>query len=355
LYRYADDQSQPEAQAILLATLNTQNGHAFNCFAAAIGMPPERRLAVILAERVCLPEEGTLEQSLRAVLTGSRLGFWIDDTTLASQTRLDTTGLEGPRLTVLEKLLASTKLRLEILDGKSFWIGPPDRLAAARQLHANSLQRAAGAQGKVAAALMDETRWEFIQTPLEEVIVFLRDMHEVGCELLDQPQKRITMNVRAIPLHLALTHLARLIDGDWCVADDTIFVGNRERLAPVQQLELTRLRRWSRLALLDNALTRALRSKTRLEFIESPLSDVAAFLGDQHKVPIRVGPAQRQLPITYNLKGISLEQALNILCRRYDLDWETDGQSILIGTKAEVKELRREVPDRARPTSGRVQ
>ena len=77
-----------------------------------------------------------------------------------------------------------------------------------------------------------------------------------------------------MPLHLALTHLARLIDGDWCVAGDTIFVGTKERLAKVQQFELIRLRRWSRLGLVDNALTRALRADTRLEFIETPLSDV---------------------------------------------------------------------------------
>ena len=102
--------------------------------------------------------------------------------------------LAGPRLEVLEKLLARTNLRLELLESNLFWIGPPERLAAARQVHANSLQRAAGAQGKVAAALRDETRLEFIQTPLEDVIAFLRDQHDVGFELLDQPEKPITMN-----------------------------------------------------------------------------------------------------------------------------------------------------------------
>jgi hypothetical protein len=258
LYRGADDRAQPEAAAILSATLNTEYGNAFHFFANAAGIPPERRRDVMLATPVRLSGEGTLEQSLHTILDSTKLRVWIDETVRDSKARLDTGVLAGSRMEVLEKLLARTDLLLERLEHNLFWIGSPDRLAAARQVHANSLQRAAGAQGKVATALADDTRLEFIETPPDDAIAFLRDAHDVEIQLLDQPQKRLTMNMKAIPLHLGLTHLARYIDGDWCVAGDTIFVGSKERLATVQQFELIRLHRWSRLALVDNALTRAL-------------------------------------------------------------------------------------------------
>jgi hypothetical protein len=197
------------------------------------------------------------------------------------------------------------------------------------------LQRVAAAQGKVAVALMDDTRVEFIFTPLQDTIAFLRDQHDVPFDVLDQPQKPVTLKVRAVPLHVALTQLAQLVDADWCVAGDVIFVGSKERLAPVQHFDLLRLRRWSKLGLVDNAVTRALRAETRWEFIETPLSDVAAYIAEHHKVPIHVGLAQRKIPITLNLKGLSLEQALDILCLHHDLRWQTDGGSILIGMAAE--------------------
>ncbi len=334
LYQSAEDLGQPEAAAILSATLDTEHGLAFRRFADAAGLTPERRRAVVLATPVRLPDEGTLEQRLRRILLRAALFVWMDDTVLNSKAPQDLGVLEGPRFVVLEKLLARTNLRLEILESDLFWIGPPERLAAARQAHANSLQRAAEAQGKVAVALREDTRLEFIQTPLVDTIAFLHDQHDVGFELLDQPQKPITMNFRDTPLHLALTHLARLIDGDWCASGETIFVGPKGRLAQVRTLEFARLRRWSRLGLVDTAVTRALREETRLEFIQTPLGDAAAFLADQHKISIRVAPAQHNVPVTLNLKRIPLEQALDILCLHTDLHWETDGQSILIGTEA---------------------
>jgi hypothetical protein len=344
LYRSADERAQPEAAAILSATLDSRHGLVFGLLARAAGMPPERRRAILLAVPMRLPDEGTLGERLRTILDHTTVCAWIDDAVWASTARPDTGVLEGPRLEILEKLLARTNLRLELLESNLFWIGPPDKLAAARQVHAQSLQRAAAAQGKPAVALMDDTRLEFVQTPLQDVIAFLRDQHDIPFDLLAQRDKPITMNVRSLPLHLALTRLARLIDGDWCAAGDTIYVGQKERLATVQRYELNRLRRWARLGLGDNAVTRALRAETRMEFIKTPLSDVAAFLAEQHKVPIQVGPAQGKIPITHNLKGISLEEALDLLCRHYDLRWDTDGQSIQIGAEADAAGLRTSPP-----------
>ena len=334
LYQLADQRAQPEAAAILSAILGTKTG--FRMFAMAAGIPPERQRTLALAAPLRLPDQGTLEERLHAILDRSTLRVWIDDAVLASKANPDLGAVEGPRLEVLEQLLARTKLHLEILESNLFWIGPPDRLAAARQLHAGSLQRAAAAQGKSAVALRDDTGLEFIRTPLRDVVCFLRDQHDLPFEDVDQSDRPITLNYRAVPLHLALTLLARQIDGDWCAAGDTLFVGSQERLVQVRQLELNRLRRWSRLGLADNAVTRALRADTRLEFSETPLTDVAAFLATQHKVRITATPAAADRRITQNSRGLTLDEALDILCLRHALRWETDGQSIQIAAEAKV-------------------
>ena len=202
LYQLADQRAQPEANVILSTMLGTKTGFVFRVFAAAAGISPERQRTLTLAAAIRLPDEGTLQKRLHTILGRTTLRVWIDDAVSASKDKPDMGVLEGPRLEVLEKLLAQAKLHLEILESNLFWIGPLDKLGAARQVHAGSLQRAAAAQGKPAAALMDETRLEFIETPLQDVVCFLRDQHDISFEELDQSDKPITLTLRAVPLHL---------------------------------------------------------------------------------------------------------------------------------------------------------
>jgi hypothetical protein len=87
-----------------------------------------------------------------------------------------------------------------------------------------------------------------------------------------------------------------------------------------------------------------LNKPTVLEFIETPLTDVIAYLKDYHKIEIQLDQKllddagiSSDVPITRDLRGISLRSALDILLRELDLTWIVDSEVLLITTKDEAK------------------
>ena len=65
-------------------------------------------------------------------------------------------------------------------------------------------------------------------------------------------------------------------------------------------------------------------------FIQTPLFHIAEFLTEGHRVPVRVAEPHREVPLTLNLKGVPLEQTLDVICLKLGLSWDTDGKSIVI-------------------------
>ena len=87
------------------------------------------------------------------------------------------------------------------------------------------------------------------------------------------------------------------------------------------------------------AIRRALAEKTALEFTETPLVDIIEFLKDHHKIAILldkkalddVGVAA-DIPITCNLKGLSLRAALDLSLRNLGLALDIQDEVLLITT-----------------------
>jgi len=80
---------------------------------------------------------------------------------------------------------------------------------------------------------------------------------------------------------------------------------------------------------------------TRLEFIETPLDQICAFLTDMHQIPIQIDtPALNEagldsdVPVTRNLKGITLGSALNLILEEHELSWIVRNEVLLITTAA---------------------
>ena len=99
---------------------------------------------------------------------------------------------------------------------------------------------------------MESTRLEFIHVPLSDAVGFLRDMHDVGIQVLDQHEAPITLKLRGVPFCMAFSEIADTIDGDWCCDRQLIVMGSRDRIQQVRQLEWPRLRRSARIALMDS-------------------------------------------------------------------------------------------------------
>ena len=92
-------------------------------------------------------------------------------------------------------------------------------------------------------------------------------------------------------------------------------------------------------------LGEALEETTEISFFEDSLEEAALFIGDYHNVQIEVDePAleaaglRLDIPLTRELRGVTLQSALNLLLAEYDLTYVFDGGKILITTpeKAET-------------------
>jgi hypothetical protein len=88
------------------------------------------------------------------------------------------------------------------------------------------------AEAKILAALDDKTQLEFIETPLNQVLEFLQDMHEMSIAIdtralddvgvgIDVP---ITRSLKGISLHSALQLLLRDLDLTYIVEDEVLMI-----------------------------------------------------------------------------------------------------------------------------------
>mgnify|MGYP007073197282 CR=1 FL=1 len=81
----------------------------------------------------------------------------------------------------------------------------------------------------------------------------------------------------------------------------------------------------------------ALDGPTTLEFIETPLGDIAKFIGALHKIDVRLD--QRGLddigiaadtPLTFNVRGVSLRSALRLMLMEFDGGFHVQDGALVI-------------------------
>lgn len=88
----------------------------------------------------------------------------------------------------------------------------------------------------------------------------------------------------------------------------------------------------------------AFEDDTRLEFIETPLNQVIEFLGNQHDIAIKLDTRAldevgigADVPITANLKGVSLHAGLQNLLEQLDLTYSIENEVVMITTLEAAK------------------
>jgi len=91
--------------------------------------------------------------------------------------------------------------------------------------------------------------------------------------------------------------------------------------------------------LIGPAVAKVLSTDTRLEFIETPLEDVVAFLESGRDVEVTLDTRAlndvglgTDTPITINVKGVKLSSALSLMLRPLELTWTADKNGIRITT-----------------------
>ncbi len=97
----------------------------------------------------------------------------------------------------------------------------------------------------------------------------------------------------------------------------------------------------------EKAILKALKQKTSLEFVETPLKDVLDYLSKKHRIPIQMDPSglkdvgcDPDTQVKCKLSGISLRSALEIMLDELQLKWSIHHDVLMITTlqKAEGEE-----------------
>jgi hypothetical protein len=90
----------------------------------------------------------------------------------------------------------------------------------------------------------------------------------------------------------------------------------------------------------------ALGEETAIECIEFPLAELVEYLEDLHKIPIEIDTKAldeaglgSDVPVTRNLKGITLDSALTLLLKELELTYVVDNEVLLITTPEHADEL----------------
>jgi len=235
---------------------------------------------------------------------------------------------EGPWRKVTEAVLNGTKYRLQKLGPNMFWVGHPDRFAAAQKLYRTNVANGFPVSKRLAGRLGNPSRLESAEKPLGQVADFLKDQHGVLIEVLEAANRPVTSVFVGQPLRQTLDAITERVPCHWTAADDVIFIGSAEQMDKIRDLETQRLQRWSWLGSKKTKIAKALKEDTRIALIDTPLFDVATHLEDLHEIPVRTGPRAAGILVTRNIKGVSLERALDILSLRYGLWWTTEGVAV---------------------------
>jgi beta-lactamase regulating signal transducer with metallopeptidase domain/Leucine-rich repeat (LRR) protein len=205
---------------------------------------------------------------------------------------------------------------------------------------------------KILSALGDDTRLEFIEKPLADVVAFLKDQHAVPIRL-DEPRLRvadvasdapITRNLKGITLHSALRLILAQLGLTYVICDDALVITTAEegrRLAQQGVIMAEEVNREFEKSRPDKSanlkIASALHDDTQLHFTAAPLTKVVDFLRDQHAVPIEfderglaaVG-VRPDVPCTLDMKGLTLAAALNKLLGDLGLTYVVEDEVILI-------------------------
>ncbi|MCH5374442.1 MAG: hypothetical protein JJ992_10715, partial [Planctomycetes bacterium] len=88
----------------------------------------------------------------------------------------------------------------------------------------------------------------------------------------------------------------------------------------------------------------ALAHETRLEFVDTPIADVFAFLSEQHRIPILIDKRAwddvglgTDTPVSRSIKGVALGEALELLLKDLHLTWVIRDEVLLVTTPEEAE------------------
>jgi len=325
--------SEEEGTRLLEKILFHYDAGPVAIFADVANVPSEVVREWFLAKRVGVGHPaGLVGEKIDELARKVVLPLWIDRSVDADPTILDFTA-QGPWLEVVEAVLRPTKHRAVFLQPDLIWIGPPSRRARAEKMINHGLAQISDEHPRLADALREPTDLQLPpDTPLTDVVEYLAPYHGVEIVLLEDGfNPPITMDLRDLPLHLALTILTDDIDLDWCIFGPTILLGKKPRIAALRKSLPEKRRRWLGVRIAEGRVAEALRSPTEMGLPpDTPVADYRELLSLYHGIPVEVSDRLHDVLVTLDLRGIDLFWALEVMSLKLGVSWRYDSERIYI-------------------------
>ena len=205
-------------------------------------------------------------------------------------------------------------------------------------------------------ALKSPTTLEFIETPLEDVAAYLKDLHRIRIEIDRRAfkdahvstSKTVTINLKGVSLCSALRLMCRQLDLVCVPQAEYLMITTPEGASkwgpPLSPIGMTSGEAASQPTPAEKKIREALNAKVTVEFVETPLSDVTDYLSDLLKITVfldrkalgAVGGPEKTL-VTVNMKNVTLSAALGRILREHHLTHLVQDEVLLITQPGAVK------------------
>ncbi|MGD0091102.1 MAG: STN domain-containing protein [Planctomycetota bacterium] len=199
---------------------------------------------------------------------------------------------------------------------------------------------------EVRKKLERKVTFEFVDTPLEEGINFIRSLADV--KVVYDPQiaeaaKKATVNLRVtdMTMELALQWILKLADLDYKISDGAIVICMPYERAVAAAPAAAEEDAWKQ------EIKKKLVRKVSFEFVDTPLGEAIQFLNSLTKANIIIDPKvadkSSKTPITLRVQDMEMELALKWILRLAELKYELRNQAVFI--TAENKEDQKPQPE----------
>ena len=236
-----------------------------------------------------------------------------------------------------------------VIRGRALWITTPQQTGASGA-GPITIETGGSNEKRIAEALKQPTQIGSVETPLKDVVDYLKDFHRIEIQLDDKALRQagisndtpVSFNLNGVSLQSALRLLLRQLDLDYVIRDEVLFITTPREAAAMNVVQPTY--RIPEMVAQEKGLAEALRQPTPLEFVETPLKDVVDYLKDFHHIEIQLDEkALKQAgiddsaSITINRKGVSLRSALSAMLDPLGLEFEIRDEVLLITPKKKDK------------------
>lgn len=347
-------EAKAEREALLTALLQDADPQTFTRFVRQMNFGEPLRRELFFGKQVAVEHESApLHVVVESLAREVDLPLWIDSA-VREDASLMSIKRRGRWLDVLTAVVEKSPHELAMFGDGVLWIGPADRRDAARELVRTSAGKVPDyldAVGrKTGETLHAPTDVDFVAIPLLDTCLYLTDLRDLAIHVpRDERRFRpVTLRLRGVPLHLALELICRQAELEWDVFGALVVVASPEKMENLRRAQEDFRLKLARLEAAGSPLRRKLDEETVAEFIETPLSDVLAYLGDLHsgvdsEIAAGVPP---DMPITANLAHAPLGWSLELLLVEHGLTARFERDRLVVARRAKRPESDAKQPDR---------